>query len=100
MTFRIDWIGVFQTTTTSYRQFELKGFEGRGEYCTLVTDPNGRGLYYLQKEIVKVMDSVSILEHPIKGAEDFSAPWDLPESEVKKRFVDALLRLEWGPQVR
>jgi hypothetical protein len=88
MTYRIDIVS--QSINPGYSwSFEIKGFEGRGEYATLYADQEGRSLYRVE--------SISI--EMIPGTEAFEVPKDATKAEAHHALAMFLDRLGWGPMV-
>lgn len=88
MTYRIDEVS--QSNKPGYAWcFEIKGFEGRGEYATLYADQDGRGLHKIE--------SISI--EMIPGTEAFKVPKDATKAEAHHALAIFLDRLGWGPMV-
>jgi hypothetical protein len=88
MTYRID--DVRQSKIPGYSWcFEIKGFEGRGEYATLYADQDGRKLHKFE--------SISI--ELIPGTEAFEVPKDATKAEAHHALAMFLYRLGWGPMV-
>jgi hypothetical protein len=88
MTYRIDLVK--KSTIPSYAwRFEIKGFEGRGEYVTLYTDQDGRKLYSL--------GSIDLVL--VAGTEAFEVPKEASVAEAYRALALFLDQLGWGPMV-
>ena len=88
MTYRID--DVRKSKIPAYAWcFEIKGFEGRGEYVTMYTDQDGRKLHKLE----------SISFELIPGTEAFEVQKDATEAEAHRALAIFLDQLGWGLMV-
>ena len=88
MTYRIDYVSKCKIPGYAWC-FEIKGFEGRGEYVTMYTDQDGRKLHSF----------VSIGIELIPGTEAFEVSKDATKHEAYRALAMFLDRLGWGPMV-
>jgi len=88
MTYRIDQVKKSSTPGYAWR-FEIKGFEGRGEYVTLYTDQDGHGLHAFKETSIEL----------IPGTEAFEVAKEAAEDEAHRALAIFLDLLGWGPMV-
>lgn len=91
MTFRIDFVSKDQSDGNCTWHFGIKGLRGKGIYCDLSMDENGRGLSILHNFPNK---SVQLL-----SADAFAIPATATRWNARKRLAVALTTLGWGPAV-
>ena len=88
MTYRIDYVSKSKIPGYAWC-FEIKGFEGRGEYITMYTDQDGRKLYSFASTSIEL----------ITGTEAFEVPTDATKAEAYRALALFLDQLGWGPMV-
>jgi len=91
MTFRIDFVSRDQSDGNFTWNFGIKGLCGKGIYCDLSTDENGRGLSVLQ----------DFPDKPVRllSADAFAIPATATRWNARKSLAVALTTLGWGPEV-
>ena len=97
MTYRIDIVSQSINPGYSWR-FEIKGFEGRGEYATLYAGQEGRSLYRVESISIEIIAGTEAFEM-IPGTEAFEVPKDATKAEAHHALAMFLDRLGWGPMV-
>lgn len=90
MTFRIDSIYFRELPAQSWH-INIKGYQGKGIYCTVAGICGLKGLYVLGP--LGLIDNSSELIDP-----DFLAHPDTPKEEVHRLACEALERAGWGPE--
>jgi len=91
MTFRIDSV---EQGDWGWR-INLKGIDGKGAYGRLVTALDGHGLYVVDEDdITRIKPGRQLLT-----ATEFVIPCECSLDDAKRRVVEALTKLGWGPQV-
>jgi hypothetical protein len=82
MTYRIDQVK--KTIIPGYAWcFEIKGFEGRGEYVTLYADQDGHGLHAFKETRIEL----------IPGTEAFEVKKEASEAEAHRALATFIDRL-------
>ena len=89
MTIRVD--SVWRRTAGGFG-WAIKGYEGRGLYVNVATDPAGRGLYVTES-----------MQGPLDQRvlpDDFLVRPDASPALTVQLLEAALVKLGWGPVVR
>lgn len=90
MTFRIDRVVKHTSIERVGRwEWDIKGLEGHGIYCTLSTGENGQGLY-----LVNLAEHEQIIE-----SSRFAVPLKATHVEAREILASALYGMGWGPEV-
>jgi hypothetical protein len=91
MTFRIDFVSRVANADKTTWHFSIKGLYGKGIYCSLRTDEDGRGLSLLQ----------DCPEQPVRllSRDHFEIPPTATRWNARTRLTAALITLGWGPEV-
>jgi hypothetical protein len=88
MTYRIDDVRKPKNQSHAW-EFNIKGFEGRGEYVTMCTDQDGRKLHKFELINFEL----------IPGTEAFEVSKDATKAEAHRALAMFLDQLGWGPMV-
>ena len=103
MTFRFEEVVYQKTSSTGDHawHWRFKGVYGQGVYGSIVTNPQGRGVYLLAKFDFPGLppDWEQRLTCLVPPA-DFSIAPDVTVDEAKDALAEVLLKLDWGPRVR
>jgi hypothetical protein len=91
MTFRIDSVSKIDLNGECWL-FEIKGYEGRGEYMTLYTDVEGR----TPRPISAPPGQTAGV---IPGTEAFFVPITATKAVAQATLAQQLQQLGWGPMV-
>ena len=91
MTYRIDFVSRDQNADSMAWHFSIKGLHGKGIYCSLRTDEDGRGLSLLQ----------DFHDQPVRllSRDHFEIPPTATRWNARKRLAAALTVLGWGPEM-
>lgn len=103
MTFRFEEVRYQKTNRTGDRawHWRFKGVYGQGVYGSIVTNPQGQGVYLLAEFDFPgwPRDWEQRLTCLVPSG-DFSIAPDVTVDEAKDALAEVLLKLGWGPRVR